>query len=173
MNLSFSTHWGKRMGNMQGKPTYFVEKILAGLLEDNQTDSTLWDHLDEYYSYAIDRGNDVKSVQDVIPKLHTIREDKNNKWKVGNKIHFCINNRTPDRLQFAPVILIKSIQEIEIIYNSLGTPFVYIGESPWWLNELQIEKLARNDGFKNIQDFFKWFNKDFSGYILHWSNLKY
>ena len=33
--------------------------------------------------------------------------------------------------------------------------------------------LAKNDGFANVNDFFKWFSSDFSGKIIHWTNFKY
>lgn len=32
---------------------------------------------------------------------------------------------------------------------------------------------SQNDGFHDVYGFFKWFNKDFSGKIIHWSDLRY
>lgn len=37
----------------------------------------------------------------------------------------------------------------------------------------KIEMLAHNDGFANSNDFFRWFKKDWSGFILHWTDLRY
>ena len=37
----------------------------------------------------------------------------------------------------------------------------------------KLYKLAINDGFDSIEKFFEWFNKDFTGKIIHWTNLKY
>ena len=33
--------------------------------------------------------------------------------------------------------------------------------------------LVQNDGFASISDFFKFFNKDYTGKIIHWTDLKY
>lgn len=37
----------------------------------------------------------------------------------------------------------------------------------------EINTLAKNDGFDSTHDFFRWFNKSFTGKIIHWTNLKY
>lgn len=37
----------------------------------------------------------------------------------------------------------------------------------------EINTLAKNDGFNNTHDFFRWFNKSFTGKIIHWTDLKY
>lgn len=34
-------------------------------------------------------------------------------------------------------------------------------------------KLATNDGFETVRDFFKWFNSDFEGKIIHWTEFNY
>lgn len=39
------------------------------------------------------------------------------------------------------------------------------------LNESRV--IAGNDGFNSIDDFFAYFNKDFSGKIIHWTDLRY
>ena len=33
--------------------------------------------------------------------------------------------------------------------------------------------LVQNDGFASISDFLKFFNKDYTGKIIHWTDLKY
>lgn len=122
------------------------------------------------------------------PKIHTIREDKNNRWKAGMDIHMVINNRTKNRFQFAPVVKCVSVQEIEIdSYESdIKSHFTYskhLGNYRYkvfrvWIDGKmrpirELEKLAINDGFDSAEDFFKYFNKDFKGKLIHWSNLKY
>ena len=57
----------------------------------------------------------------VKPKKHTIRKDEKDRWKVGNDIHFVINNRTKNRFQFAPITKVKSIQIIKIKLLNLST----------------------------------------------------
>jgi hypothetical protein len=41
------------------------------------------------------------------------------------------------------------------------------------LDKSEVELLARNDGFESVEDFFKWFDNDFEGWIIHWTDKKY
>jgi hypothetical protein len=109
-----------------------------------------------------------------------MRADKNDRWKPGNKIHFFINFRQPDMFLFAPVLPVVSVQKVEIVYYSdrevliKGIPFkkaVAIDDIK--LNESQIKELAQNDGFDTVEAFFEYFNEDFKGKIIHWTDLKY
>ena len=36
-----------------------------------------------------------------------------------------------------------------------------------------LRELAKNDGFESVEDFFAYFNKDFKGKIIHWTDLQY
>ncbi len=117
------------------------------------------------------------------PKLHTIRKDKNNRWKKGSEIHFSINIRTKEQQQFVPVIKVESVQKIEITEMIMTqTTYCYVTKNNkiykvevdgYSLTENQIKKLAINDGFNSADDFFEWFNGDFTGKIIHWTDLKY
>lgn len=124
------------------------------------------------------------------PKVTTIREDKLDRWKPGMDIHFVINNRTKNRFQFAPVMKCVSVQKIEIEWTDSGTLLgrearVYIDTTKQIGKYLEKEKyhldgigrslkaLAINDGFDSVEDFFAYFNKDFKGKIIHWTDLKY
>lgn len=40
------------------------------------------------------------------------------------------------------------------------------------LNGLVLE-LAVNDGFDSDEMFFKWFDKDFDGWLIHWTDKRY
>jgi hypothetical protein len=171
MILPFSTQ-------LNGKPTYFIEKIhkCFGLKEINMIaglDPSLHYHKD--YNFV---------AKDKLPaKLHTIREDSKDRWQAGTMIDFFINCRQPTMFRFAPRIPVVSIQEIEIKWIPLTIP---LGERRPWVridgkNIFTIEsfiteemnQLAMNDGFDNVQDFFAYFNEDFKGKIIHWTNLKY
>jgi len=102
-------------------------------------------------------------------KIHTIRVDKNNRWSMGRKIHFTINVRTKNQEVFE-VRRCESTQKIKIEYlNNWIT--VYIEGK--LLSEKEIKQLALNDGFETMKDFRKWFNKDFDGKIIHWTDLRY
>lgn len=159
MTLSFSTQ-------IDGKPTYFIEKIWSGIHENHLSSNS------EGLFYS-DMGKIFDNYSTLAPKIHTIRADKKDRWKVGNKIHFVINNRTKNRFQFAPVIPVKSIQKIEIVYwmGCGDYPSVVVGGQT--LKNSEVETLAKNDGFDSVEDFFAWFNSDFKGKIIHWTDFRY
>lgn len=70
---------------INGKPTYFVEKIHSAILQFIPTaDFTTINLFKEY---------DIDALAECQPKLHTIREDKNDRWKLGTMIDFFINVR--------------------------------------------------------------------------------
>lgn len=165
MTLAFSQ-------KLNDKPTHFVEKIWETILQKGIEVNAL------EFSYlgrkALPKNYKVGTHN---PKLHTIRKDEKDRWKAGNKIHFVINNRTADRFQFAPVVECKAIQYIEISYDEVlcekfgSEPAIFVdGE---YLNITQIEELAVNDGFKDSQEFCQYFDKDFLGKIIHWTDHIY
>ena len=153
MTLAFSQ-------TLNGKPTNFVNKILQSI----PGKATII--FDANFK-----------VINVTPKIHTIREDKKQKWYPGMKIHFVINNRTPQREQFAPVIPCMHTQKISITYwynkatEKHDLPMVLVDDKE--LTKKQIETLAINDGFENVADFFAYFNKKFTGKLIHWTDFKY
>ena len=171
MTLAFSTQ-------IANNPTYFPEKILSSLVfnypdYDWQEFERMIDLLPQYYECTLGDFN---------LKQHTIREDSKNKWKQGNKIHFVINNRTKKRFQFAPVFKCVSIQEIKIEEKIMttydcaklnsGRVFTVQIDNKY-LSYYRISELAINDGFDSVEAFFEYFNKDFKGKIIHWTDLKY
>lgn len=105
-------------------------------------------------------------------KIHTIREDKNERWHTGKLIHFATGVRTKEYDNFLKDTC-KSVQEIEIDYTRtlLGEPTIKIDGKE--LVHTDVVKLFLNDGFESMEDFLKWFNKDFKGKIIHWTNFKY
>lgn len=182
MILGFSTQ-------LNGKPTYFVEKILEGFLKKEIINLDQWYQLiapqpiikkpkDKNlvvtgYGYLFDR------TQVHIPKLHTFRDDKNNRWKVGTKIDFFINCRQKNMFRFAPVLPVVSTQNILITYTKVKKAMVIIDDKCFYMQDFSLEgnhkmlHLAQNDGFDTIEDFFAYFNEDFKGKIIHWTDLKY
>lgn len=158
MTLGFSTH-------INENPTYFVEKILSGLHGHQDFKGF---NLSEKYNIDLDI---VESCKD---KITTIREDSNNRWKAGNKIHFVIFNRTPNRYQFYPVVKCTSIQEIWISPFS-KTFRIWREELESWdkMSPEVIEQIAYNDGFNSLKDFWNYFDREFAGKIIHWTETKY
>lgn len=166
MILSFSTQ-------LNGKPTYFVEKIWQGFPESDQyieewfTDGKMY----EQYDFHPD-------AYGMFPKIHTIREDKTERWKKGVMIDFFINARQKNMFRFAPRIPVVSKQRIFMTYLpqcGLGFRVSINGRE---LEEFEVEKLAINDGFDAVEDFENYFIKQmiddqFSGKIIHWTDFKY
>lgn len=178
MTLPFQQTWPERMGELAGQPNYFVEKIILGL-ED-------YSLINESYpvikAYSERTGKDFISICNTMyesnlePKIHTIREDKADRWKAGNDIHFVINSRTKNRFQFAPVVLCVSVQEIEIKhipFGKNGNRFSQIYVDGNAINQEGEKIIALNDGFPSVEAFFQYFKEDFIGKIIHWTDLKY
>ena len=173
MILPFSTQ-------INGKPTYFVEKILKSFdgkdcTEDDELMLKEAIYLGFLSPYKYD---------EVKPKLHTIREDKNDRWKPGVMIDFFINARQKNMFRFAPRIPVVSTQRINITWLTKYMVFVTIDNKPigdaiWDRGficmscDTRLRELAKNDGFDRVEDFFAYFNKDFTGKIIHWTDLKY
>jgi hypothetical protein len=173
MTLSFTQQ-------INGKPNLFIDKIWTGLEEIichgdysyvPEKIST-WEYYRKKHIGMFGKPWEEGFIPDA--KIHTIREDKSGRWRAGMDIHFVINNRTPQRFQFAPVIKCKSVQIIEIKVSELnGEPLRCIRVDGRLLVFEEMTRIAINDGFDNIRDFFSYFNKDFTGKIIHWTNRKY
>ncbi|MHC0441597.1 hypothetical protein [Flavobacterium sp. 3-210] len=172
MILSFKT-------KINDKPTLFVEKIWQSFSDDFTIDH--FDTFDFESNYLFN-----EDAVDFSGKLHTIREDLKNRWKKGNKIDFFINARQPDMFRFAPVVPVIEIQNIEFLWNKgfVDTVSIYIDGECYVQNygiefnsssqrQERMENLATNDGFDSVEDFLKYFNADFKGKIIHWTNFKY
>lgn len=166
MIAGFKTTWPKKMGALAGEPTNFVEQIWKGFLYKHVTLEFLDALYGEYF--------DMDAFKAAEPKSHTIREDRLKRWKVGMDIHFYINVRRTNMMLFAPVKKVTAIQEIVIEWtDSYGLkrpePNVFI-DGVWFFD---YDELARNDGFPSVEAFFQWFNTDFTGRIIHWTELRY
>lgn len=166
--------------------SYFVEKILSGIYPINQTIFPAC-FKKELVRYGF--------MMKVKPKLHTIRADPKNRWRAGRLIHLAINTRSPGYFQFAPVMPVVSVQKIKFDWTEADlTPIkkrylsVFILKrgyahpaypDTWhkyvWtrLTDEVVKELARNDGFNSVDDFFKYFNEDFTGSIIHWTDKTY
>lgn len=131
---------------VNGKLTHFVQKILACVLAE-------W-------------------AEAYVPKKHTIRHGK--RWFAGRKLHLAIGVRTKNYLQFNKNIkgleVCKSVQDIKITHQG-GAMYVEVDGKH--LPSDKVKELAINDGFDTLEDFMEWFNTDFEGQIIHWTDLKY
>lgn len=102
-----------------------------------------------------------------LAKLHTIRQDKSDRWHTGQLIHFARGARTKKYLCFANGS-VQSTQKITI--NSSIASVAIDGRE---LSSEEIAQLAINDGFDCIADFLRFFNKPFTGKLIHWTVLRY
>lgn len=105
-------------------------------------------------------------------KIHTIREDKYNKWAPGRIIHFATGVRTKNYNQFKLGIC-YSTQQISIRYPNEYLNDVRIRVDKKLLTLDESINLAHNDGFENLVTFLLWFNDDFDGKIIHWTYYLY
>lgn len=169
MILPFST-------KINGKQSFFVEKILMGLFVKKLTPEPDFNSIcpraviipkgDVIYNIHFDHTINHK------PKIHTIREDKNERWKLGTKIDFFINVRQPNMYRFAPVLPVVSFQKIEIIHTEFMNDII-VNIDNKRLNMSELQRLVWNDGFDNIYEFVSYFNEDFVGKIIHWTDFRY
>ena len=102
-------------------------------------------------------------------KIHTIRADLKNRYKVGTMLHMATGVRTKNYNCFK-ITTIDSIQEIVIKHYPYGIVLTIDGKQP---NNETMHELAKNDGFDSVKDFFKWFDKDFKGKLIHWTDKLY
>lgn len=170
MKLSFSIKFPN------GKPTYFIDKIWDCIIDSSLMVGEF--RADYLISFQKKFNNYWDSTEGIKPKRHTIRKDEKNRWKAGMKIHFTIFNRSKNSFRFAPVIECKSVQKIEIEYTNFSKDPIIVIDGTHFYNEKigidhGVKQLAQNDGFDSVDDFFEWFNTDFTGKIIHWTDLKY
>jgi hypothetical protein len=156
------------------EPTLFKEKI--------QESKYVFFVDGKQYCYYGDENVQAVREPHFIPKIHTIREDEHDRWRPGMKIHHVYGNRTKKRECFLENECV-SIQRIKIVHKENrisvlinGAAYASIPKTLGSVHYLDIQKmitLAQNDGFENPTAFFKWFNKDFSGKIIHWTQKVY
>lgn len=85
--------------------------------------------------------------------------------------------------RFAPRVPVVTVQKIDINwcdnpYNDNLNPVVWIDDLIFYDKEFstgedKMRQLAQNDGFETTEDFFAYFNEDFTGKIIHWTDKKY
>lgn len=101
-------------------------------------------------------------------KIHTIRGDAHNRWKIGMLIQHARNVRTKKYRCFKEGQCM-SLQSIEILYHNKDVATVFIDGKVF----KNIGQLAAQDGFHSVDEFWQWFNKDFTGKIIHFTDFKY
>lgn len=175
MILPFKQYFDKE----KQKPTYFADKIIKLFWKKPEYESFFQNLANKDINFMFFISHHINNNFPVIirPKIHTIRTDLKNRWKQGNKIHPVFNNRSKNQFQFSPTFTCKGIQLIDI--QIIDMPFKSIkiseinGSKSHFLTDQEIELLAINDGFENITDFFNYFDPDFKGKIIHFTDYRY
>ena len=170
-----------------GEKSHFIEKIWAGFaindfLWNKRDDCWATEGCGEKWPYGDDSDGVSSWFRPFMkskPKIHTIREDLKDRWQPEKIIHFEQWTEKPYRSKcyhFAPLIPCVSTQKIVIEYNGLkqtGNVIPAILIDGKYLDRIEFKKLAQNDGFDSESDFFRWFDKDFLGKIIHWTDCRY
>lgn len=95
-------------------------------------------------------------------KFHTIR-DRKNPPEVGEHLFLWWKSRTPEK-EFLGVTICTQVDPITIdCFNQKVT----INEKILTKNAVKV--LAKNDGFKSVDDFWKFFDKPISAFLIHWN----
>lgn len=186
MTLSFKTK------DENGHPTDFVARIWDGLIlyglgTQEERDALIKANLISVYRFL----GEEDWQRDAYAKIHTIREDKHDRWKAGMMIDFVVNNRTPQRRVFAPRLQCISTQKIRIekeifnpkLYSKVwnlkrfqiwidNEPFGDHGSLPY--DEDAVEYIAHHDGFQFDLEFMDWWPAgEWEGKIIHWTPFRY
>jgi len=138
MILSFKT-------TIDGNPTCFREKILVHLGKDailNYFNGT--DELSQQVAH--------EGLAWIKPKKLTIRDDPNNRWKPGRKIHFATGARTKNYECFAEGEC-KEVKRITFLADFNVLQVFIDGDK---VNTEEWNQLAQDDGFDNLGDFNKF-----------------
>jgi hypothetical protein len=116
-------------------------------------------------------------------KIHTLREDKKNRWKSGMKIHMCSGSRYKKNRCFDHTKTVKSIQQVRILAPTRGPRPYIIKIDRRILTHSETSLLAKNDGFDASCDFYRFFlplsstknnyNRRKVLKLIHWTDLKY
>jgi hypothetical protein len=175
MILGFKQYFPWNGEDGKPEPTYFKEKITERFFEDQPNPIVF------------------------VPKIHTFREDPHDRWKAGMKVSMVYRGAGYKIIDWfnegIPELgTIKSIQKIDITYYRIHTkdfPLFFGREKSLTPNPLDFlesnvisikvdgketgnyREIVRNDGFYDINQFKKWFKKDWSGKILHFTDFRY
>ena len=94
-------------------------------------------------------------------KAHTIR-DRKNPPSIGENIYLWWKSRTVER-EFLAVTVCTQVDKIEV--NPVRSTVILDGRN---LSKIAIGKLAKADGFSKTTEFWAYFAKPFSGFLIHW-----
>lgn len=154
-----------------GEPTLFFQKIIASVAVDPVNPQA-------------SPGNMFSSYQ---PKIHSIREGQ--RFKAGDLLHMATGVRSKHYNQFNKGIeqlsRVKSVQRFDLACRNPDRIILFVDRQIMYVrnfsNTTHIEngldwmhEFAMNDGFQDIDQFFRWFRKPIrNGQVIHWTDKKY
>lgn len=97
-------------------------------------------------------------------KLHTIRQKP---IAVGTMLNHIVYPYHKDR-RCVLSNYCKSTQLISI--EPTSRTIIIDGKE---LSKTDMERLAKNDGFETMADFWSFFNQSYQGMIIHWTDTRY
>ena len=105
-------------------------------------------------------------------KYHTIRQDKNNRWQPGKKIHFWRGN--PRNVKLNPygfgTGICRDVQSIEIYPAKNMVKIAALDDKEnhvIYTDTEDLNALAVNDGFSDWQQMKAFFTEDFKGKLIY------
>lgn len=108
-------------------------------------------------------------------KQSTIRVDRNDRFKLGTKLHFSTGVRTKNYECFAEGI-VETISPIEI--DPTRREIILLSSSPFSTKSMVINSesdymrlLLSSEGFESKAQFWKWFDKPMGGKLISWRFL--
>lgn len=112
-------------------------------------------------------------------KKHTIRTDTHNRWRAGMAMHQSAGVRTK-QYKLLRLDTCTGTQKITITHDRhKASVYVddkllgYYAKLNGFTGYQRLKELAKNDGFNSVDDFFNWFNVNYTGKIIHWTDLRY
>lgn len=121
-------------------------------------------------------------------KIHSMREDKTNRWKAGRDIHFATGVRTK-ACEIFMRDKCRATQKVQMTVTKIQrTPdkahyFAEIRIDGKDLGQIYCELLAKNDGFQSLSEMFAWFfdlnsledniPQSVTRKLIHWTDFKY
>lgn len=176
MQLKFSTKFPAHKPGLKGQETMFAEKIVKSL--DNKKNKINADQFKTVMNWMVVNKKFNFPYYLNLPKnykgkIHTMREDKIGKWNEGDQIDPMMVEGTTGLFRFLPPIICKGIQRVKIEYfmGCGNYPNVFIDGQ--LLSNDEFEQYVINDGFDNPEQFCLYFDKDWKGKLIHWTNFKY
>lgn len=108
-------------------------------------------------------------------KIHTLREDRHNRWESGKLMQMYTDVRTKKMKLFNATPCVDT-QNVIIAWarglDCVDDAQIIIVDGRI-LNYNETIEFAKNDGFKNVKDFEEWFKNDCEMKLIHWTDKKY